>query len=106
MSSGIAPVPTASAATVSDRQPHAHSQDGGSGEQQAEPAPESAKGAEPGTVVHLHPEPPANNAAATFAASQLAERLRLVEANLRLLKLKTEGWKPPASELSLRDKTI
>jgi hypothetical protein len=106
MSSGIAPVPTATAALVGDRQQHREQSPEPAADDKADPGTEAAKAPDSANVVHLHPEPPANNAAATFAASQLAERLRMVEANLRLLKLKTEGWKPPASELSLRDKTI
>lgn len=41
----------------------------------------------------------------TFAASQLAERLQLLEANLREISAGQKLWAPPKSELNLRDRT-
>ncbi len=106
MSSGVAPVPSANAALVADRQPHRDpSHDDGRGETVAAPS-KQPDAPESGNVVPLNAEATIPDKGAAFAASQLVERLRLVEANLRLLKLKSEGWKPPASDLALRDKTI
>jgi hypothetical protein len=41
-----------------------------------------------------------------FAASQLAERLRLLEVNLRAISAGQKPWAPPQSELNLRDRTV
>ena len=40
-----------------------------------------------------------------FAASQLAERLRILEANLKAISAGRKPWAPPQSELNLRDRT-
>lgn len=42
----------------------------------------------------------------TFVASQLAERLRLLEVNLRKLATGQTPWQPPHSDLNLRDRTV
>ena len=43
---------------------------------------------------------------AVFAASQLAERLRLLEVNLRAISAGQKPWAPPHSELNLRDRIV
>ena len=63
------------------------------------PADEPTTPPAPVTETHAAPE-------GTFAASQLAERLRLLEANLRAISTGQKPWAPPQSELNLRDRTV
>ena len=59
----------------------------------------------PDAVADLPPPvTPATAPDSTFAASQLVERLRLLEANLRVLG--QTPWAPPESDLNLRDRTV
>lgn len=61
-----------------------------------EPAP--ARSASPATEsVPLH---------GNFAASLLAERLQLLELNLRAMRATSGEWRAPPSDLSLRNRTV
>lgn len=52
------------------------------------------------------PAEPQTPAEGTFAVSQLAERLRLLELNLRAISSGEKPWAPPPSDLNLRSRTV
>lgn len=60
---------------------------------------ETVRGAAPAPEPQVVPE-------GAFAASQLAERLRLLEVNLRAISAGQKPWAPPRSDLNLRDRTV
>ena len=103
----VSPVSTAVSAMNADRHQHHQHRD----ESQRAPAhaddlttiEEAA--ADAAFVAAPAPEPQALPEG-VFAASQLAERLRILEANLKAISAGRKPWAPPQSELNLRDRTV
>ena len=103
----VSPVSTAVSAMNADRQQHHQHRD--------EPRPGHEPDGDLTTLeeaaadaAFIAPPPPEPQAPpeGMFATSQLAERLRLLEANLRAISAGQKPWAPPQSELNLRDRTV
>jgi hypothetical protein len=102
----VSPVSTAVSAMNADRhQQHHHDEPQRQRAEALESTPAPAPMEEPHRVA-APPAEPHTPPEGTFAASQLAERLRLLEVNLRKLATGESPWRPPHSELNLRDRTV
>ena len=103
----VSPVSTAVSAMNADRQQHHQHRDEPRREQEQagdlttveEAAADAAFVAPPAPEPQAPPE-------GMFATSQLAERLRLLEANLKAISAGPKPWAPPQSELNLRDRSV
>ena len=89
-----------------DRQQHHHHEE--SRREHARAAELSVAEESAADAAFVAPPAPEPQAASEgmFAASQLAERLRLLEVNLRAISAGQKPWAPPQSELNLRDRTV
>ena len=102
----VSPVSTAVSAMNADRHQHHHEEPRRQRPQREAPAgDEHPDPSETHRIAAPAPEPQAAPEGA-FAASQLAERLRLLEANLRAISTGQKPWAPPQSDLNLRDRTV
>jgi hypothetical protein len=103
----VTPVSTAVSAMNADRHQHHH---GEPRHERAHAPAEDLAPAEEAAADAAFAAPPAPEPQAppegVFAASQLAERLRLLEINLRAISAGQRPWAPPQSDLNLRDRTV
>lgn len=105
MSSGISPVSTSTAA-IGDS-PHRRQWEHASRRGEGRMTSEAEELREDSAAAAVVPQPVASlsRGESTFATSQFAERMRLLEANLVAIS-QARPWSPPQSGLSLKDKTI
>jgi hypothetical protein len=102
----VSPVSTAVSAMNADRhQQHHHDESQRRHPEEAAMTPAALPLEEPHRLA-APPTAPQTPPEGTFIASQLAERLRLLEVNLRKLATGQTPWQPPHSELNLRDRTV
>jgi hypothetical protein len=101
----VSPVSTAVSAMNADRQQHHREERRREEERATDLTPVEEAVADAAFVPSPAPEPQAPPQG-VFAASQLAERLRLLEANLKAISAGQKPWAPPQSELNLRDRTV